>query len=242
MNISTIQSIGSSFVLSLAACGLLANPLNLKAQTNTNTVVEIAAANPDFSTLVAAVQAAGLAETLSDSGPFTVFAPNNAAFAKLPAGTVEALLQDTNKLRQILLYHVVSGRVRSTDLQAGPVATVQGATVEVDLADGVKINDAKVIAADVEAGNGVIHVIDTVLLPPDDEDKPSLVVSFTNGQISLVWPQVDGQMQVIEATRDLFNPEWTRVEGNVTTTNGLNTITLPVTVPQQFFRVRLQAE
>jgi transforming growth factor-beta-induced protein len=128
--------------------------------------VDIASASPDFSTLVTAVQAAGLVETLSGPGPFTVFAPNNAAFAKLPAGTLNGLLQDTNKLRQVLLYHVVSGRVRSTDLRAGKVATLQGAAATVDLSSGVKINDATVIAADVEASNGVIHVIDTVILPP----------------------------------------------------------------------------
>lgn len=133
-------------------------------------VVEIAAGNSDFSTLVSAVLAAGLAETLSGPGPFTVFAPNNAAFAKLPPGTVEALLQDTNRLRQVLLYHVVNGRVRSADLKPGKVTTVQGAAATVDLSAGVRINDAQVIAANVEAGNGVIHVIDEVLLPP-----PSIV-------------------------------------------------------------------
>ncbi|HEX7863174.1 MAG TPA: fasciclin domain-containing protein, partial [Verrucomicrobiae bacterium] len=160
----TILNLRIARLLSIAA--LLISPPASRSQTPSGTIVDIAAGNSDFSTLVAAVQAAGLVETLSGPGPFTVFAPNNAAFAKLPAGTVEALLQDTNRLRQILLYHVVPGRVRSTDLSAGKVVTTQGAAVTVNLTNGVKVNDSAVIAADIEASNGVIHVIDTVLLPP----------------------------------------------------------------------------
>jgi len=137
-------------------------------RTRAATLVEIAAGNPDFSTLVAAVQAAGLADFLGGAGPYTVFAPNNAAFAKLPAGTVEGLLADPVRLRQVLLYHVVRSRVRSTDLVAGSVPTVQGAAVRVNLTGGVKVNDSNVITPDVEAANGVVHVLDTVLLPPPD--------------------------------------------------------------------------
>ncbi len=132
-------------------------------------IVDIAASNPDFSTLVAAVQAAGLVETLKSDGPFTVFAPTNAAFAALPAGTVESLLEPQNKdtLVSILTYHVVPGAVTSDQLagQRLNVATVQGGTVHVDGRQGVKVNDATVTAADILATNGVIHVIDTVLLP-----------------------------------------------------------------------------
>jgi uncharacterized surface protein with fasciclin (FAS1) repeats len=134
------------------------------------TVVEIAASNADFSTLVAAVQAAGLAETLSGPGPFTVFAPTNAAFAALPAGTVDNLLKPENKdqLVSILTYHVVPGKVMSASL-AGTTATpatVNGATVTIDGTAGVKVNGANVVTADLEAVNGVVHVIDAVILPP----------------------------------------------------------------------------
>ncbi len=134
-------------------------------------IVDTAAGNKDFSTLVAAVQAAGLVETLKSKGPFTVFAPTNAAFAKLPAGTVESLLKPENKamLVKILTYHVVSGKVLAADvvkLDGKMVKTVQGSDVSIAVAGGkVKVNDSNVIATDIETSNGVIHVIDTVLLP-----------------------------------------------------------------------------
>jgi uncharacterized surface protein with fasciclin (FAS1) repeats len=131
-------------------------------------IVEIASGNKDFSTLVAAVVAAGLAETLSGNGPFTVFAPTNEAFAKLPAGTVEELLKPENKekLAGILTYHVVSGKVMSKDLSNGQKAkTVNGQEVTVSIGDGVKIDTATVVTADLEASNGVIHVIDSVIMP-----------------------------------------------------------------------------
>jgi uncharacterized surface protein with fasciclin (FAS1) repeats len=134
-------------------------------------IVDTAAGNKDFSTLVAAVQAAGLVETLKSKGPFTVFAPTNAAFAKLPAGTVESLLKPENKatLVKILTYHVVSGKVLAADvvkLDGKMVKTVQGSDVTVTVAGGkVKVNDSNVVATDIETSNGVIHVIDTVLLP-----------------------------------------------------------------------------
>lgn len=129
-------------------------------------IVEIAVAGPQFKTLVAAVQAAGLVETLQGPGPFTVFAPTDDAFAKLPAGTVEGLLKDLPKLRSVLTYHVVPGKVRAKDVVGAKTAkTVQGGDLRVDSSHGVKINNAKVTQADVEASNGVIHVIDTVLLP-----------------------------------------------------------------------------
>jgi uncharacterized surface protein with fasciclin (FAS1) repeats len=134
-------------------------------------IVDTAAGNKDFSTLVAAVKAAGLVETLKSKGPFTVFAPTNAAFAKLPAGTVESLLKPENKatLVKILTYHVVSGKVLAADvvkLDGKMVKTVQGSDVSIAVAAGkVKVNDSNVIATDIETSNGVIHVIDTVLLP-----------------------------------------------------------------------------
>ena len=131
-----------------------------------NTIVDVAVANGNFKTLVAAVKAAGLADTLSSPGPFTVFAPTDAAFAKLPAGTVDALLKDIPKLKAILTYHVVSGAVMAKDVKTGIVPTVNGQSLDVKAdAMGVMVNNAKVVTADVKASNGVIHVIDTVLLP-----------------------------------------------------------------------------
>ncbi len=131
-------------------------------------IVDTAAGNNDFTTLVAAVKAAGLVETLKGDGPFTVFAPTNEAFAALPAGTVEDLLKPENKdkLTAILTYHVVPGKVMSSDLKDGMAAkTAQGTEVKIDLDNGPMVNDAKVISADIATDNGVIHVIDKVLIP-----------------------------------------------------------------------------
>lgn len=134
-------------------------------------IVDVAAANGSFSTLVAAVKAAGLVDTLKGDGPFTVFAPTDEAFAKLPAGTVENLLKSENKdkLTAILTYHVVSGKVMAADVvKLDSATTVQGQSVNVTTNDGsVMINNASVVMADVKASNGVIHVIDTVLLPKE---------------------------------------------------------------------------
>lgn len=149
--------------LTLSAGGaLIAAP----ASSDSN-IVEIAVANGNFKTLVAAVQAAGLVETLSGPGPFTVFAPTDEAFAKLPAGTVEASLADPEKLTAILTYHVVSGRVMASDVvKLDSAVTLNGQEVTIKVPDGaVMIDDATVVMADIEASNGVTHVIDTVLLP-----------------------------------------------------------------------------
>ncbi len=132
-------------------------------------IVETAVQNGSFKTLVAAVTAAGLVETLSGTGPFTVFAPIDDAFSSLPAGTVESLVKPENKaqLTSILTFHVVFGKVMSTDLEDGMVAkTVNGASLTIHLKDGkVFINDAEVVIADVDTDNGVIHVINKVLIP-----------------------------------------------------------------------------
>lgn len=133
----------------------------------TKNIVETAVAAGSFKTLVAAVQAAGLVETLSGKGPFTVFAPTDEAFAKLPAGTVEALLKDKAKLASILTYHVVSGDVRAAQaMKLSTAKTVNGQSLGIAVKDGsVMINNAKVVKADIVTTNGVIHVIDTVVLP-----------------------------------------------------------------------------
>lgn len=136
-----------------------------------NNIVALAAANDSFKTLTAALKAAGLTETLSGEGPFTVFAPTDAAFAALPQDALQELLKPENKdvLVKILTYHVVPGNVQSTALKTGEVKTVEGGpvNVKVDPAAGVTVNDAKVVQPDIQASNGVIHVIDKVILPPD---------------------------------------------------------------------------
>ena len=159
-------------ILSSAAM-LMLSPLAIahvqKGDAKTQTIVDIAAGNPDFSTLVAAVKAAGLVDTLSGPGPFTVFAPTNDAFAKLPAGTLDSLLKPENKdqLTAILTYHVVAGKVKAASVvKLDTAKTVQGTDVDITV-DGatVKVDAANVVKTDIVAGNGVIHVIDSVILP-----------------------------------------------------------------------------
>jgi uncharacterized surface protein with fasciclin (FAS1) repeats len=151
--------------------GGMSNPSTTPAATpaaSGKTIVSIAAGNKNFTTLVTAIKAAGLVETLSGEGPFTVFAPTNAAFAKLPKATLANLLKPANKaqLVKVLTYHVVPGSVTSKQLKSGAVATAEGGKVNVKIkGKNVMVNNAKVILADVKASNGVIHAIDTVLIP-----------------------------------------------------------------------------
>ncbi|MEM9279636.1 MAG: fasciclin domain-containing protein [Pseudomonadota bacterium] len=142
--------------------------LSMTVSASAADIVDTAVSAGSFKTLVAAVQAAGLVETLKGDGPFTVFAPTDDAFAALPEGTVENLLKPENKdqLTAILTYHVVAGKVMSTDLQDNmKAATVQGGEVTIDLDNGPMVNDANIVTPDVAADNGVIHVIDKVILP-----------------------------------------------------------------------------
>ena len=158
-------------ILALTIAVLSLSPLvinNVSAASADQTVVAIAASNADFSTLVTAVKAAGLVDTLNGAGPFTIFAPTNAAFAKLPKGTVEDLLKPENKakLTAILTYHVVAGKVLAADVKTGKVKTVQGGELDVKVTDGgVTVDGAKVVKTDIVGTNGVIHVIDSVVLP-----------------------------------------------------------------------------
>jgi uncharacterized surface protein with fasciclin (FAS1) repeats len=155
----------------LAAAALVAAPLALGASVaHAKDIVDTAASAGSFNTLVAAIEAAGLEETLKGPGPFTVFAPTDEAFAKLPAGTVETLLKPENKdkLVQILTYHVVPGKVMSDDVagKTTEAKTVEGSTLEVDAREGgVMVDEARVVQADIAADNGVIHVIDAVVMP-----------------------------------------------------------------------------
>ena len=150
----------------LAALAIAASPATAAAQAKD--IVDTAVAAGSFKTLAKALQAADLVTTLKGAGPFTVFAPTDEAFAKLPAGTVESLLKPENKAKlvAILTYHVVGAKVMAADVKTGMVKTVNGAELDVKAWDGkVSVNGAKVTAADVAASNGVIHVIDTVVLP-----------------------------------------------------------------------------
>jgi uncharacterized surface protein with fasciclin (FAS1) repeats len=164
------EMMGRTTVVAVAMAVLLVpGDASAQARNGGGDLVQVAAAAGSFTTLLAAVEAAGLVEVLQGAGPFTVFAPTDEAFAKLPAGTVEALLADRERLVAVLTYHVVPGRVLAGDVvRAGgaEAATVQGGRLHVVVRDGaVYVGGASVIAADVMATNGVIHVIDTVLLP-----------------------------------------------------------------------------
>jgi len=174
---TAIVAVAISAALTLSACGNSststapsASPSAVESMPATpGTIVEVASSTEGFRTLVAAITAAGLGETLSGTGPFTVFAPTDDAFAALPAGVLDALLLPENKdlLIKILTYHVVSGKVLAADVTDGDVATVEGQTIKLSTMGGVTVNGAKVVSADVMASNGVIHVIDAVILPPD---------------------------------------------------------------------------
>jgi uncharacterized surface protein with fasciclin (FAS1) repeats len=139
--------------------------LCLMSTANAKDIVDTAVAAGNFKTLATALQAAGLVETLKGKGPFTVFAPTDAAFAKIPKAQLDALLADKAKLTSVLTYHVVPGTVMSKDVKAGMVKTVQGSSLTVTTQGGVKVDGASVTGVDIIADNGVIHVIDTVVLP-----------------------------------------------------------------------------
>jgi uncharacterized surface protein with fasciclin (FAS1) repeats len=154
-----------TFIALTAAASFVAMP----AFAQDKDIVDTAVAAGTFNTLAAALTAAGLVETLKGEGPFTVFAPTDDAFAALPAGTVEGLLADPEALAAILTYHVVAGKVMSTDLTEGmTAATVNGAEITITLEGGAKVNGANITTADIAATNGVIHVIDAVILPPTE--------------------------------------------------------------------------
>jgi uncharacterized surface protein with fasciclin (FAS1) repeats len=189
MNRFAVFPLMTALALVLGACAAPAAPDPIQASEPTvapspmpapNTIVDIAVEDGRFTTLVAALQAAGLAETLAGEGPFTVFAPTDDAFAALPEGTVEALLADIPQLTSILLYHVVSGKVMASDVaNLESAETLQGQPVAISVDGGeVGINDAKVLITDIQADNGVIHVIDSVLLPASEEAMSKTIVDI----------------------------------------------------------------
>jgi uncharacterized surface protein with fasciclin (FAS1) repeats len=163
-----IAALAAALLLMLSACGSDTESSEPMAQESTaQTIVDLAVGDSNFSTLVAALGAAELVDTLAGEGPFTVFAPTDEAFAALPAGVLDALLLPENKevLIQILTYHVLSGMVMAADVTDGDVASLEGSTLALSTANGVTVNGANVVTADVMGSNGVIHAIDAVLLP-----------------------------------------------------------------------------
>ena len=167
---SVFAAVAVAMALTLSACGGGSEEsMETTPETSVGTIVEVAGSAGNFETLVAAVAAADLVDTLNGAGPFTVFAPTDEAFANLPAGVLDALLLPENKatLAKILTYHVVAGKVMAADVTDGDVATVEGQTIKLSTANGVTVNGATVVTADVPASNGVIHAIDAVILPPD---------------------------------------------------------------------------
>ena len=153
--------------LAAAAFAALVLPATLRAENyGAKDIVDTAVAAGDFKTLAAALQAAGLVDTLKGPGPFTVFAPTDAAFAKIPKADLDALIKDKAMLTKVLTYHVVSGKVLASDVsKLSQAKTVQGQSVKIDTSSGVKVDGASVVKADILCSNGVIHVIDSVILP-----------------------------------------------------------------------------
>lgn len=169
-NIDTMKKLGSILMIVTMIFVSSFSPKAYSVHEVEADIVDLAVATDFLSTLVAAVKAGDLVEVLKGSGPFTVFAPTNEAFAKLPAGTVENLLKPENKdkLVAVLTYHVLPGKVMAKDLKSGQkIKTAQGSEITITLKDGrASVNDANVTAADIQADNGVVHIIDTVILPP----------------------------------------------------------------------------
>jgi uncharacterized surface protein with fasciclin (FAS1) repeats len=161
-----MRSVKNILVLALVAVGLIAWTVIPTVADTQQDIVDTAVSSGQFNTLAKALTEAGLVETLKGNGPFTVFAPTDEAFAKLPAGTLEALLKDKAKLTAVLTYHVVPGKVTAADVvKLTEATTVQGQSIKINTMGGVMVNDAHVVKADVMASNGVIHVIDKVILP-----------------------------------------------------------------------------
>ena len=168
MKRATLSVLLISTILMVGVCLAGSNSMDAsKEESSAADIVDTAVAAGNFQTLVSAVEAAGLVDTLKGEGPFTVFAPTDEAFAKIPQEQLESLLENKTQLTAVLTYHVIAGKVMSTDLTDDmAVATVQGENVTINLDEGsVMVNDAKVVQADIECSNGVVHAIDTVLMP-----------------------------------------------------------------------------
>ncbi len=165
---TTLTSIVAAFAIGASTLASAAHHGEMRADKKAIDIVDTAIAAGSFNTLVTAVKAANLVDTLKGDGPFTVFAPTDEAFAKIPADELQALLKDKEALIKVLTYHVVPGKVMANDVtKMNSAKTVQGQSVKISTADGVRIDNAKVLKTDIETSNGVIHVIDTVILPKE---------------------------------------------------------------------------
>lgn len=201
---SLIALMAVALPLGVAACDSDSNPLTPPEDLN---IIETAAEAGTFQTLLAAVEAAGLTSTLEGSGPFTVFAPTDQAFNALPEGTVEALLADLEALTQVLLYHVVPGRIMASDLSDGQIVqTAQGREFRVTLPGGARVNGVNVTATDVLASNGVIHVIDAVLIPVEDNVDTAIGAGFETLVAAVQAAGLEDALRDPEARYTIFAP------------------------------------
>ncbi len=201
------------------------------------TITEIAVGDTEFSTLVTALTTADLADALDGPGPFTVFAPLNSAFDDLPDGVLDDLLANPDILSEILLYHVVRGRVRAADLLPS-LGTLQATSLNVDTALN-QVNAAGIVAADIEALNGVIHIIDGVLMPIDGfTDRPQAVRSrLADGSLRMVWMQMSGATGTLEFTDDLMSGVWQEVTVDIIDVDGVSVAVIPADLAKGFYRV-----
>ncbi len=165
---TALTSLVAAFAFGVSTLAVAGNYGGMRAKDKAMDIVDTAVAAGSFNTLVTAVKAADLVDTLKGDGPFTVFAPTDEAFAKIPTDKLQALLQDKAALTKVLTYHVVPGKVMAKDvMKIDSAKTVQGQSIKINTLDGVRIDNAKVVKADIETSNGVIHVIDTVILPKE---------------------------------------------------------------------------
>lgn len=166
---TALTSLVAAFAIGASTLAGAAHHGEMHGQKKAKDIIDTAIAAGSFNTLVTAVKAANLVDTLKGEGPFTVFAPTDAAFAKLPADELQALLKDKEALTRVLTYHVVPGKVMANDVaKIDSAKTVQGQRIKISKSDGVRIDNAKLVTTDIETSNGVIHVIDTVILPKDN--------------------------------------------------------------------------
>ncbi len=205
---------------------------------NDKDIPETLGSRGNFTTLLAAAEAAGLVETLQGEGPFTLFAPTDEAFAKVPTETLTGLLSGPEQLSQVLLYHVVSGSVDSaTVVSLSSAVTVQGQSVAISVGDGVQVDGANVMEADLGASNGIVHVIDSVLVPVT-ESETRLLVRQQGREILISWDTSGGGNYALETRESATGGEWARVEKEPETSASGLSVRLETGGAGAFFRLR----
>jgi virulence-associated protein VagC len=203
-------------------------------------IPEVLQADGRFGTLLTAVGAANLGEALSGEGPFTLLAPTDDAFAKIPAETLNAILADVDQLTDILLYHALEGSVESgTVVTLSEATTLQGQNIAISVSDGqVRINDSIVIQTDILASNGIVHVIDSVLIPADlPTENQELSITISGDQVIITWPVSGSPDRALESAQSIADPQWIQVNAAVETVDGSYSVTLPLSNGSQFFRL-----